>query len=72
MNKDLIIQLLETISSELNNLGGRLYSKFGTESYEERCMNYNIRDAVIKITEQIKISALESETEPPKEIKKGE
>lgn len=34
----------------LKSVGGRLYGKFGAESYDERCALYDLREKLLKLT----------------------
>ena len=54
MNLQKIIERLESLTPKLQDLGNTMYSKWGTESYNERCINYDVRDELIKITKEFK------------------
>lgn len=54
MNEDDIIKLNDLVP-KLHDLGNTLYSKWGTESYVERCNLSDIRDEIVRVVERAKI-----------------
>ncbi len=58
-----IKERLDILTPKLYDLGNRMYSKWGTESYEERCINSDIRDELTKV-----IALLDSQPKPMKEL----
>jgi len=63
-----IAERLDNLTPKLNDLGNRLYSKWGTDSYVERCNLFDVREEIIKIIEQIKLAQLKAEAEAEKEV----
>ena len=61
--EQLIIKKLDSLTPKLYDLGNKLYFKFGTESYEERCIISDIRDELISCIEMIKIDQLSTSLE---------
>jgi hypothetical protein len=54
-----IIERLNKLTTKLTDLGTTMYSKWGTESYVERCDNADIRDEIIKVIERLKTLPIE-------------
>jgi hypothetical protein len=72
-----IIERLNKLTTKLTDLGTTMYSKWGTESYVERCDNADIRDEIIKVIERLKTLPIEpaemsEEIKPPKWYSKQE
>ena len=44
-----IKNLSSEVIKDLDELGAKLYSKFGTDSYEERCFLHDIKSKLSKI-----------------------
>lgn len=49
---------IEIIKKHLTEIGEELFKKYGTDSYQLRCMIYDVKDSVSKLHQPTVISAV--------------